>query len=191
MYVALMALCDAGPAPTVNGNKAHLLLMVDLLTLLGRDKAAVFASELRRTGRVSPATIARLGVDAKVTPVFTMGRYRVVAVGQTQRTLPPWLRPMLEMIHRRCRGPDCDRPACWTQAHHQDAFALGGETDLNKTIPLCKAHHDLVTYRGWTVTLDPDTGTCTWSSPTGRLITTHPHRTHSHYSSPPAWRTRP
>ncbi len=103
-----------------------------------------------------------------------MGRYRVVAVGRTYRTLPPWLRPMLEMIHRKCRGPDCDRPACWTEAHHEEAFAAGGDTDLNKTIPLCKAHHDLVTTGGWTVTMNRDTGICTWTSPHGRVIATHP-----------------
>ena len=176
MHAALLALCNAGITPTVQGNKAHLLLMVDLLTLMGRDSAAVFASELRRTGRISKATMARLGIDAKVTPVLTMGPYRVVAVGRTYRTLPPWLRPMMEMIHRRCRGPDCDRPACWTEAHHEDGYANGGDTDLNKTIPLCSAHHKLVTYGGWTATMDTATGICTWTAPDGRVISTNPER---------------
>ena len=176
MRGAVKAILDAGLAPTVQGTKGHLLMMLDLLTVMGRDQAAVFASELRRTGRVSAATIARLGIDAKITPVLTMGPWRVVAVGRTHRTLPAWLRPMLEMLHRRCRGPDCDRPACWTQAHHEQPFALGGATDLNQTIPLCKAHHDLVTTKGWTVTLDLDTGICTWTTPNGRIITTHPQR---------------
>ena len=176
LRAAVLAMLNAGLAPTVQGNKAHLLLMVDLLTLMGRDSAAVFASELRRTGRVSPATVARLGLDAKITPVLTMGPWRVVAVGRTHRTLPAWLRPMMEMIHRRCRGPDCGRPACWAEAHHEQPFAAGGDTDLNATIPLCPAHHDLVTTKGWTVTLDLDTGICTWTAPDGRTIQTHPER---------------
>ena len=171
---ALMTLLDAGLAPTVQGNKAHLLLMIDLLTLMGRDQAAVFAAELRRTGRVSPSTIARLGINAKITPVLTMGPYRVVAVGRTHRTLPAWLRPMLEMLHRRCRGPDCDRPASWCEAHHEEAWIDGGETDLNATVPLCPKHHDLVTHAGWTVTMDRDTGICTWTAPDGRVINTYP-----------------
>ncbi len=58
--------------------------------------------------------------------------------------------------------------------HHQLDFAKGGDTDLNQTIPLCPAHHALVTYRGWHVTLDPDTGICTWTAPDGRAIQTHP-----------------
>ena len=176
MRAGVFALLAAGAAPTVQGVKPHLLLMLDLLTVMGRDQAAVFASELQRTGRVSAATIARLGIDAKVTPVLTMGPYRVVAVGRTHRTLPPWLRPMMQMLHRHCRGPDCDRPACWTEAHHEDAYADGGDTDLNKTIPLCSTHHDLVTNGGWTVSLDLDTGICTWTSPHGRVIYTYPPR---------------
>lgn len=174
MRAAVQALLNAGVAPTVQGVKPHLLGMVDLLAVMNRDQAGVVAAELHRTGRVSPATIARLGLSAKLTPVLTMGPWRVVAVGRTHRTLPAWLRPMLQMLHRRCRGPDCDRPAAWTEAHHEDPFASGGDTDLNKTIPLCTAHHDLVTTGGWTVTLDLDTGICTWTSPDGRTIHTHP-----------------
>ena len=174
MRAAVQALLNAGVAPTVQGVKPHLLGMFDLLAVMNRDQAAVVAAELHRTGRVSPATIARIGLDAKLTPVLTMGPWRVVAVGRTYRTLPAWLRPMMQMLHRRCRGPDCDRPACWTEAHHEIAYALGGDTDLNKTIPLCAAHHDLVTTGGWTVTLDLDTGICTWTTPDGRTITTRP-----------------
>ena len=176
MRAALMALCNAGITPTIQGSKAHLLLMVDLLTLMGRDQAAVFTAELRRTGRVSPATIARLGLNAKITPVLTMGPWRTVAVGRTHRVLPPWLRGLMEMLHRHCRGPDCDRPAAWTQAAHETDYAKGGDTDLNQTIPLCKAHHDLITYKGWAAQLDLDSGICTWTTPTGHTITTHPSR---------------
>ncbi len=56
------------------------------------------------------------------------------------------------------------------------AFAAGGDTDLNQTIPLCSAHHDLVTTKGWIVALGNDTGICTWTAPDGRVITTHPPR---------------
>ena len=54
LRAAVLALLNAGLAPTVQGNKAHLLLMVDLLTVTGRDSAAVFASELRRPGACHP-----------------------------------------------------------------------------------------------------------------------------------------
>ncbi|HVM19581.1 MAG TPA: hypothetical protein VM307_06450 [Egibacteraceae bacterium] len=176
MRAAVTALLASGAAPTVQGVKPHLLMMLDLLTVMGRDQAATFAAELARTGRVSASTIARLGLtmDARVTTVLTIGRWRPVAVADTQRTLPGWLRPLLLMIHRRCRGPDCDRPASWTQAHHEVAYADGGPTDVNNTIPLCPAHHNLVTYHGWTVTVDRDTGIATWNGPHGQTTHVHP-----------------
>lgn len=105
----------------------------------------------------------------------TLGPWRVVNVGRTARTLPAWLRPALEMIHRHCRGPDCDRPAVWTEAHHQTPWDAGADTDLNATIPLCKAHHDLVTTGAWNVAFDPDTGRCTWTARHhNRVLVTHP-----------------
>jgi hypothetical protein len=74
----------------------------------------------------------------------------------------------------RCRGPDCDRYVTWTEANHLRDYAKGGDTDLNDSIPVCKAHHDLLTSKGWTATLDLDSLIVTWTSPTGRPITVHP-----------------
>ncbi len=104
-----------------------------------------------------------------------MGPWRIVNVGRTMRTLPPWLRPILELRHRRCRGPDCDRPASWAQAHHLDAWtAKHGDTDLNRMIPLCAAHHATVTDGTWAVDFDAGTGICTWTGPDGTIRRTWP-----------------
>jgi len=67
------------------------------------------------------------------------------------------------------------RPAVtWTEAHHETGWDQGGDTDLNATVPLCKARHDLVTSRGWQVAYDADTAICTWTGPAGQVIHTHP-----------------
>lgn len=174
MRAGLLEFLATGRAARIQGQPATILGMFDLLKVMDVEPGRRVAGELRRTGRVSDTTIAKLSLDAKFIPVFTLGGYRVVAVGRTYRTLPPWLRPLLQMIHRQCRGPDCDRPAAWCEAAHQNDYAKGGNTDLNETIPLCKAHHDLVTYGGWTVQLDCDTGICTWTAPDGRTIDTFP-----------------
>jgi hypothetical protein len=110
----------------------------------------------------------------KATVVLTMGPWRVVGLGATTRLLPGWLRPVLQMIHRRCRGPDCDRPAVWGDAHHVEDWDSHRNTDLNRSVPLCRAHHTMVTSGGWQVGYDTDTGVCTWTGPDGRVITTHP-----------------
>lgn len=87
---------------------------------------------LRWTGPVDPSTARSLLREAAVTAVMTMGPWRTVAVGRTMRTLPAWLRPLLDLVHRRCRGPDCDRPIPWTESHHQQAWTDLGHTDVNQ-----------------------------------------------------------
>ncbi|MEX0657618.1 MAG: hypothetical protein WD080_00640, partial [Egibacteraceae bacterium] len=71
------------------------------------------------------------------------------------------------------RGPDCDRPPAWTQAHHITPWTKTHTTDLNDTLPECPGHHKLHD-KDWTATLDHTTGTVTWTSPTGRTITVPP-----------------
>lgn len=160
--------------PTVHGAPPHILAIVDLATLAGADDQATITPRLRHGGDIAPATARRLAQRARITAVQTMGPWRAVNVGRTHRLLPSWLRGLMQMLHQTCRGPDCDRPATWTQAHHQTDWAAGGDTDLNQTVPACEGHHDLCTNGGWTVRLDPDTGICTWTGPDGQVIRTYP-----------------
>lgn len=172
----LRHLADNGTAPTRHGAAPHALLMVDLLVLAGLvDPAAGRTTTLRFTGATTLAIARRLlAAHVKTTVVLTAGPFRVVGVGATQRLLPAWLRPMLQMIHQRCRGPDCDRPAIWGDAHHVEDWNTHHDTDLNHTVPLCRAHHQLVTDGIWTLHHDTDTAICTWTGSDGRVITTHP-----------------
>lgn len=206
----LKALLASHTTPAVNGYRAHILAVVDLLALLGLDTATTTSQitdeqiaavaavagvdtatarriaaaavartssrspRLRFTGPTDPATVHRLARSATVSALATMGPWRAVSVGRSMRTLPPWLRHALVAFHGHCRGPDCDRPIPWTDSHHTHAWSDGGATDLNTTIPLCRAHHQKVTLGEWTLTYDCDTGTCTWTGPDGRTIITHP-----------------
>ncbi|WP_165491956.1 HNH endonuclease signature motif containing protein [Egibacter rhizosphaerae] len=127
------------------------------------------------SGASLDAATARLLVrEATVRAVLTMGPWKAVSVGRSQRTLPGWLRTVLTGIHRHCRGPDCDRPMAWTDAHHVDPWDEGGETDLNATLPLCRAHHQLITRDGWDARPDPTTGEVAWTGPDGRRIVVPP-----------------
>jgi hypothetical protein len=177
---------DAGDAPTVGGHKPHMLMGADLHTLLGEEDAATFVTALRHGGEAPAELARRYAADAKVTAVLSLGPWRVVNVGRTHRSLPAWLRMVFQLTHRHCRGPDCDRKLDWTDAHHIVAWTDGGNTDLNAAIPLCRAHHNLVTTGGWRVAYDADTGVCTWTSPDGRLIHTRPPRNDPWRQQPPA-----
>lgn len=167
---------DSAPATQPADDPTPADGRIDLDDLLRPDPAAAARGpRLRRTGPLPWRQACRVALDARVTCVLTMGPWRVVNVGRTMRTLPPWLRPILELRHRRCRGPDCDRPASWTEAHHLDAWTADqGDTDLNRMIPLCTAHHATVTDGTWTVDYDAGTGICTWTGPDGSLRRTLP-----------------
>jgi hypothetical protein len=117
-----------------------------------------------------PVMVLGLLPSAVLMAVLTLGPWRVVNVGAKHRTLPAWLRAVLGALHRHCRGPDCDRPAAWTQAHHIAPWVERRTTDLNDSLPLCTAHHDLITTKGWNATLDHSTGVVTWTSSAGRSI---------------------
>lgn len=174
LHEMLVGVAANPETPTLQGARPHVLALVDVATLIGADTEATRTPTLRHTGPVSPALARQVAADARITAVQTMGPWRPVNVGRNHRTLPTWLREALQMLHATCRGPDCDRPASWAEAHHLDAWADHGETDLTRTIPACQFHHGLVTHGGWSVDLDADTGICTWTSPTGRTRRTHP-----------------
>lgn len=160
--------------PKLQGAKPRVLAMIDVATIAGVDCQAVRAPRLRYAGETSPELARQIAADARFTAVQTEGPWRPVSVGRAQRTLPAWLREVMHMLHSTCCGPDCDRPATWSEAHHLEAWGGGSETDLNQSVPACTAHHEMVTHGGWQVTMNPDTRVCTWTSPSGRVRFTHP-----------------
>jgi hypothetical protein len=169
--------------PQVHGRPPHILGMFDLEALtraagrsgdgpLADDPAGTPAARLRYSGPISTSMLLHLLERAAFTAV-TVEDGRPVNVGRRMRTLPAYLRDVLQLLHRRCRGPDCTRWVTWSQAHHTHPWEAGGDTDLNASIPVCTAHHQLCA-NGWTATLDPHTRIVTWTTPTGRTITVHP-----------------
>ena len=74
---------------------------------------------------------------------------RVLDVGRKARTIPPSLRRALESRDRGCRFPGCGLR--FTDAHHIEHWADGGETKLRNLVLLCRFHHRLVHEEGYTV----------------------------------------
>lgn len=50
---------------------------------------------------------------------------------------------------RGCSFPDCDQPPEWTQRHHIQSWADGGNTDLDNLTLLCGPHHRSFEQQGW------------------------------------------
>lgn len=69
---------------------------------------------------------------------------------------------------RTCCFPGCRMPASRCDLDHRQPFDSGGETCPCNLDALCRTHHRLKTFAGWSAGRDPATGLLTWTSPLGR-----------------------
>ena len=140
-----------GEKAPVSGTKAEryqVLLHVDADTLK-EDGSGLGQSELEDGTRVSAETSRRLSCDAAVVEIGHARDGSVLDVGRKTRTIPPSVRRALEVRDRGCRFPGCGLR--FTDAHHINHWADGGETALTNLLLLCSHHHRLLHEEGWKI----------------------------------------
>ncbi|AMW22268.1 HNH endonuclease signature motif containing protein [Mycobacteroides chelonae] len=108
---------------------------------------------------------------------------RTVASGARTRTLADshstGYRPsegLVAFVRSRdqlCRFPGCECAADRTDTDHTVPWATGGPTTGTNLKALCRKHHLLKTFGGWTEIQEPD-GTVHWKAPTGHTYVTTP-----------------
>jgi hypothetical protein len=141
----------AGENAPISGSRAEryqVMLHVDESTL--REDTEPGQSELEDGTRVSAETSRRLSCDCGAVKVGHNGAGggagrvagEVVGAGRRTRTVPPALRRALEARDRGCRFPGCGLR--FTEAHHIQHWADGGETSLRNLALLCRRHHRAV-----------------------------------------------
>ena len=139
-----------GWSAPVSGTKAEryqVMLHVDSETL--RSEGEPGQSELEDGTRVSAETSRRLSCDASVVRIGHGSNGSVLDVGRKTRTIPPAVRRALEVRDRGCRFPGCG--SRFTDAHHVEHWADGGDTKLENLLLLCSHHHRLVHEEEWKV----------------------------------------
>jgi len=100
-------------------------------------------------GTVPVPVVAGLVDDASLACVFTeAGDIRAVA--HLGRTVNAPLRTALALRDRRCVVPGCG-VAYSLEIDHVRPLASGGDTRLDNLALLCRHHHRLKTYEGWTL----------------------------------------
>ena len=108
---------------------------------------------------IPTALAQRLACDAELwRAVLDPATGLPLEVGRAHRVVPYWIRKALHARDRGCRWPGCQVPAAWTDAHHLIAWWLGGLTDVDNLLLLCRYHHSKVHEGQWTLTLDRATG---------------------------------
>jgi hypothetical protein len=133
--------------PTVGGERPHVVVTIDLETLLERSGRR---AELEDTGSITPETARRLACDADVTRLITRGASEPLELGRRTKVVPAGLRRAISVRDRGCRFPGCGRPSGWCDAHHVQHWADGGETSLANLVLLCRPHHHAM-HRGFGV----------------------------------------
>ncbi len=88
------------------------------------------------------------------------------------RSVPPALRRALRARDGGCRFPGCGNHR-FTDAHHIEHWADGGETSLGNLIQLCRRHHRLLHEGGFSLELRQD-GSPVFRRPDGRRIAAVP-----------------
>jgi hypothetical protein len=130
------------PAP-ISGSKAEryqVMLHVDEATL--KEFGEPGRSELEDGTRVSAETSRRLSCDCGVVRIGHNPNGEITGAGRRTRTIPPALRRALEARDRGCRFPGCGLR--FTEGHHIQHWADGGETSLRNAVLLCRHHHRAV-----------------------------------------------
>jgi hypothetical protein len=137
---ALEKMCDhlmaAGKLPSLNGRQAHLTVFVREVDG-GRVESCLegvglipnsMAAELLRDGCYRVQT-----VDKTTGVVINYGRKRRIASARQ--------REVKAGEYQTCAVRRCRKPVRQCEMHHLDEYALGGGTDLERMIPLCKLNH--------------------------------------------------
>jgi hypothetical protein len=160
-----------GTPSGATGTKTKLYLHLDG-DQLADPTVGVGAAE--RLGPVTTGLIKQWLDQTRLTVVPVLRMERGDAVDQHDP--PAWMRELVILRDRRCVYPYCDRDARDCDLDHIKAYVEmhdggpPGQTNPDNLAPLCRGHHRLKTFGGWTYARNSD-GTYTWHSPQGRSYT--------------------
>ncbi len=163
------ALADPN-APRRHGRRQQVQFITDLPSLLG---LAENPAELLGYGPIPAALVRDRAAEADwrrmiAEPVTGF----LLDYGTAIYRPPAELADYVMARDRRCRFPGCNARATVCDIDH-NIPAPRGDTSAANCCCLCRRHHRLKTFSGWTVQLKPD-GSCLWTSPGGRQFDSDP-----------------
>jgi len=166
-------LADALVQLASGGKPAQLQVTTSIETLMGLAGAA--AAEMEFSLPISAKSVERMACDCSLVRVLLGADSAVIDVGRSTRKISPALRRGIKARDGGCRWPGCDRPACWSEAHHLQHWIQGGPTELDNLVLLCYHHHRKVHEGGWQLVRCDD----------GRLLTIAPPMRFTRWSRGP------
>jgi hypothetical protein len=136
-----------GPRERAGPQRQQLIVHVYVEALRGDDSGR---AELEHGTAISPETARRLGCDARLQVLVKRGR-KALYLARKTRSISPALNLALRERDAGCRFPGCNHRR-FTDAHHIVPRALGGRTDPENLVLLCRRHHRLIHEGGFSVT---------------------------------------
>ena len=129
-----------------------------------------------RVGALMPETVAAILADPKT--LVRLARLDPDgSLATSPRTHDPGaaLRRAVQTRDGTCRFPGCHTPAIRCDLDHVIEFPRG-LTEPSNLAALCRTHHVFKHHGGWTTSMDAD-AVLHWTTPEGRVYTTHPRAT--------------
>ena len=117
---------------------------------------------------VAAETARRLACDASLVAIVEDEKGEPLNVGRKTRSIPPALQRALNARDKGCRFPGCTHKK-YTDAHHIQHWAHGGETKMSNLVTLCRFHHRKV-HEGQVVVQVLDDGAIRFVQPNGECF---------------------
>lgn len=131
---------DHGENPVRGGEKPHVTVVTDLDGLQG---IAGGLHETLNGDVVDVETIRMLACDASISRIVLGPDSEVLDIGRKTRVWTAAQRRAITARDRHCTARGCERPPHWCDIHHEDHWADGGTTSVEKGKLFCRFHHTI------------------------------------------------
>jgi hypothetical protein len=163
-------------AEAMSGGERHQVVVhVSAETLKGEGG---HQCEIEHGPAIAAETARRLGCDASLIAIVENEKGEPLSVGRKTRSIPPALQRALNSRDQGCRFPGCTHKK-YTDAHHIQHWAHGGETKMSNLMTLCRFHHRKV-HEGEVIVQVLDDGAIRFVQPDGETFDSesrgHMHR---------------
>jgi hypothetical protein len=166
-----LATTSAEVEETSSADRYQVVVHVDQAVLadpVAASNAEPHRCELDDGPALALDTVRRLGCDGTIVGIVEDEDGEPLDVGRKTRSIPLPLKRALRSRDGGCRFPGCDRTR-FTEGHHVNHWADGGETKLSNLVSLCGFHHKLVHEGGFGIKTTDD-GLFVFTRPDGRRI---------------------
>jgi hypothetical protein len=144
---------------TISGTKsrapsAALNINLDFLSYTAGHTVPGGYCEIPGLGPVPVALAHSVAPDAVINLIVRQG-FDVKALVTRSQSVTPRMQVALDAMYPTCGERNC-HVRHGLENHHITDYSLVHETRIENIVPLCSYHHDLVTYRGYTLIRGPD-----------------------------------